>query len=252
MFKKGFTLIELLVVIAIIAILAAILFPVFAQAREKARQTSCLSNLKQIGTAHLLYRDDYDETFVPSNSGKNLYWSDTVQRTDDKGTPSAHMCWNDAWSAVHGKNEFDGNGTCQKCWMDLLMPYVKNWNLFQCPTSKGRKNTFNGNDYIWASYGYNMTVGCGGNIITDIKPLTDADIKTSAKLICNVDFPFTDNIGINPFYGCERFNTYAPHIDGVNVTFCDGHAKYYKKNSQDGPYQVWYGETDSRSCWHNS
>ena len=59
--KKGFTLIELLVVIAIIAILAAILFPVFAQAREKARQTSCLSNLKQIGTATMLYADDYDE-----------------------------------------------------------------------------------------------------------------------------------------------------------------------------------------------
>jgi len=60
--KKGFTLIELLVVIAIIAILAAILFPVFARAREKARQTSCLSNLKQIGTATLMYAQDYDET----------------------------------------------------------------------------------------------------------------------------------------------------------------------------------------------
>ncbi|MBQ0104694.1 MAG: prepilin-type N-terminal cleavage/methylation domain-containing protein, partial [Armatimonadetes bacterium] len=60
--KHGFTLIELLVVIAIIAILAAILFPVFAQAREKARQTSCLSNCKQLGTAITLYCDDYDET----------------------------------------------------------------------------------------------------------------------------------------------------------------------------------------------
>src|ERR671934_1073768 len=61
--RSGFTLIELLVVIAIIAILAAILFPVFAQAREKARQAGCLSNLKQIGTATMLYVQDYDETY---------------------------------------------------------------------------------------------------------------------------------------------------------------------------------------------
>src|SRR5947208_10714113 len=61
--KRGFTLIELLVVIAIIAILAAILFPVFAQAREKARMTSCTSNLKQIGLSLFMYRQDYDETW---------------------------------------------------------------------------------------------------------------------------------------------------------------------------------------------
>src|SRR5687768_14208579 len=64
--RRGFTLIELLVVIAIIAILAAILFPVFAQAREKARQTSCLSNLKQLSTAMMMYAEDSDGLFPPA------------------------------------------------------------------------------------------------------------------------------------------------------------------------------------------
>src|SRR5947209_9645766 len=65
--RRAFTLIELLVVIAIIAILAAILFPVFAQARAKARQASCLSNLRQLGTAFMMYNQDYDETYPPTD-----------------------------------------------------------------------------------------------------------------------------------------------------------------------------------------
>src|SRR5690348_4983087 len=91
---KGFTLIELLVVIAIIAILAAILFPVFAQAREKARSISCLSNCKQIGTGVLMYAQDYDEQIVP--------W---FVRT---GLPRDNF--------RHDLNS----------WVQLLQPYIKN------------------------------------------------------------------------------------------------------------------------------
>src|SRR5579883_2154818 len=80
--KRGFTLIELLVVIAIIAILAAILFPVFARAREKARQISCLSNEKQLGLAYMMYVQDYDETFVfgdPSGGkGAGSGWASSI------------------------------------------------------------------------------------------------------------------------------------------------------------------------------
>lgn len=72
--KRGFTLIELLVVIAIIAILAAILFPVFAKAREKARQSSCLSNVKQLAVAAMMYSQDYDETVMPSYCAP-YYWN---------------------------------------------------------------------------------------------------------------------------------------------------------------------------------
>src|SRR5688572_30226809 len=78
--RRGFTLIELLVVIAIIAILAAILFPVFARAREAARKTSCTNNLKQIATAATMYSQDYDERVVPSylaapqNGANEIYW----------------------------------------------------------------------------------------------------------------------------------------------------------------------------------
>ena len=102
--RRGFTLIELLVVIAIIAILAAILFPVFAQAREKARQTSCLSNMKQWGTASAMYTQDYDEMFTPPF----MYQAPRAQQG----------CANLQW------------------WDYLLQPYVKNNQIAICPSKK--------------------------------------------------------------------------------------------------------------------
>ena len=101
--RSAFTLIELLVVIAIIAILAAILFPVFAQAREKARQTSCLSNMKQIMTAVKMYTQDYDERSL----------------------------WN--WYAPAAGGLFP-------TWMELTLPYVKNNDIWICPSRTGDKS----------------------------------------------------------------------------------------------------------------
>ncbi len=101
----GFTLIELLVVIAIIAILAAILFPVFARAREKARQAGCQSNLKQIGLALKMYMGDYDETNV------RIYF---------------------------------GSGANAYRWHQAVQPYMKNYELFRCLTAKQRVDAYSG------------------------------------------------------------------------------------------------------------
>ena len=114
--RKGFTLIELLVVIAIIAILAAILFPVFARAREAARKTTCLSNLKNLGLATLMYTQDYDEQFpwlMMDNRNNNN--ATGLSRNMSLGPPNL--------------NNIRG------LFMEYtLQPYIKNYGLFGCPT----------------------------------------------------------------------------------------------------------------------
>jgi prepilin-type N-terminal cleavage/methylation domain-containing protein/prepilin-type processing-associated H-X9-DG protein len=102
--RKGFTLIELLVVIAIIAILAAILFPVFAQAKEAAKKISCLSNMKEIGLAHLLYANDYDDTYVEPFIDPPAYSGYTY--------PTTHS------------------------WLYAIQPYIKSTQLMKCPDNQ--------------------------------------------------------------------------------------------------------------------
>jgi prepilin-type N-terminal cleavage/methylation domain-containing protein len=114
--RRGFTLIELLVVIAIIAILAAILFPVFAQAREKARAATCLSNLKQLGTASIMYTQDWDEHWYAHrwNSGPN---SNPLISTTGPGSFISYQALSKTF------------------WISMLQPYVKSTNVFLCPDS---------------------------------------------------------------------------------------------------------------------
>lgn len=122
--RHGFTLIELLVVIAIIAILAAILFPVFARAREAARKTSCLSNLKQLGLAANMYKQDYDEAYPDSRDT----WFDGAGVWPGPGYYGAeHIC-----RYAHRRYANDGN-TLGGIAL-LYNPYIKNVQIFRCPS----------------------------------------------------------------------------------------------------------------------
>lgn len=115
---RGFTLIELLVVIAIIAILAAILFPVFAQAREKARGIACLSNLKQLGTATTMYVQDYDETF-PMAFGYSI----------NQGG------WTSGFTRPVPPDAFPDPDVWRCSYSNAIQPYVKNYGVYACPSS---------------------------------------------------------------------------------------------------------------------
>lgn len=145
--NRAFTLIELLVVIAIIAILAAILFPVFAQARSKARQSSCISNLRQIGLALAMYRQDYDEVnarhrFCPDNPADPL--CDTTPGPTYTGP-------NEIWWAPYDNSVApDSRGPYPNYHTGFLQPYIKNTGIFKCPEAP-----------MWQS-GYAMSYITGG------------------------------------------------------------------------------------------
>jgi prepilin-type N-terminal cleavage/methylation domain-containing protein/prepilin-type processing-associated H-X9-DG protein len=201
--RRGFTLIELLVVIAIIAILAAILFPVFARAREKARQTSCLSNVKQISLAAQMYTQDYDEKWVPWATSMNWWWGTAV-------------------------------------------PYIKNQQIFACPSGDGdpfRASTCGPTENRTVHYGANC--GEGGQNGTQVPnwrgPMWQslAAIGSPAETIWMGDSTCV-NLGPNQLYPtqgttCPGYS--ARHNEGVNLGFCDGHAKWMKPQSI--PFGYW-------------
>lgn len=156
--RTGFTLIELLVVIAIIAILAAILFPVFAKAREKARQASCLSNLKQIGLAIMMYKDDFDQTFPPIYS-----YSDEPFALGDNSV---------------GGSSASGHWQYALPWQDAIYPYTKNWGVNFCSSSPlDTKNLY----CEWGNYGANCGV-LGYPVQNAATNVLDQNIKTDSQI----------------------------------------------------------------------
>lgn len=194
--RRGFTLIELLVVIAIIAILAAILFPVFARAREAARQSSCVSNLKQLGTSMLMYTQDYDEALpgaAPFNSA----------------SPYGH--WVLAYNNGAGQNA--GQPGPFPVDQGALYPYVKNTQVYICPSdSLGQTKRLS----------YTMNAAC------HFQKLAAAQTVSTTPLF--VDESTTLNDGYFAYGGNTGGDIPSLiHNEGANLCFLDGHVKWAKR-----------------------
>jgi prepilin-type N-terminal cleavage/methylation domain-containing protein/prepilin-type processing-associated H-X9-DG protein len=210
---KGFTLIELLIVIAIIAMLAAILFPVFGRVRENARRSSCQSNLKQIGLGLIQYTQDYDERVVPG---------------DDQGDPIR----------IH--------------YAELMMPYLKSEQVFRCPTAAGSKNECIPFGKFPLSYALNQlyeldysSVGFSRQIFNVFNPKSLAAIEDTSRTVFLGD---AQNVGTNDDGDNYCFQVIGSsistdnslitigfssqgafvnrHLNGSNWAFMDGHVKW--------------------------
>jgi prepilin-type N-terminal cleavage/methylation domain-containing protein/prepilin-type processing-associated H-X9-DG protein len=224
--QYGFTLIELLVVIAVIVIVAAILFPVFSAAREKARQVSCISNIQQLGKATMLYAQDYDETYplgLISCSNDGYFWT----------------TWNDQ-SSDRACSGF------QLTWMDLLYPYVLNWNIYHCPSTEfahalNFAPTGTPRDRVEYSYGvsyyfsrlYNSYANTWHQPPTTRPTLSMAEVVRPEEKVYLADSAGSPG-GLTPYPWLYIDSIQFRHINGVNIGFADGHAKWFPKNSKYG------------------
>jgi prepilin-type N-terminal cleavage/methylation domain-containing protein/prepilin-type processing-associated H-X9-DG protein len=232
--SQAFTLIELLVVIAIIAVLAAILFPVFARARENARKASCLSNLKQMGLAWTMYSQDYDEKAVPS------------------GTQDMKLDGTILWDGYHNFSATADDPNASDATKSPMYPYMKNTQFTGCPSA----NSVAPDVWGTTNYGYNVIYigGYGGYVegwATSITKLPGATLMPASLasitrpsetvLFGDSGLPGSPATTRYPWLFPPSFKSvwyedaHALHNGMANVVFADGHAKaeklYYSFNA---------------------
>jgi prepilin-type N-terminal cleavage/methylation domain-containing protein/prepilin-type processing-associated H-X9-DG protein len=200
---QGFTLIELLVVIAIIAILASILFPVFARARENARRASCQSNLKQIGIAMMQYTQDYDEKYIP--------FQGPISQTTSSGAP--------------------GLG---ETFVSVIQPYIKSTQVFICPSATGTTVTTSGTagDHNWGVTGsdwHDPSTGSYG-MNTSLEDSSLASVSAPATRILFFDSAWYTAGGVTVGLVGDPIWEATRHFDGIDIAYADGHVKWIGKN----------------------
>ena len=218
--RAAFTLVELLVVIAIIAVLAAILFPVFARARENARRASCQSNLKQIGLGILQYAQDYDEQMPLSRSG--------------------------------GPNAED-----LICWRVQIYPYVKSTQIFACPSNPNNATPAGYNDPAGINFPQSYLANGGNNasqeivLVGGVRPIRDASLGVGNGPAALASFDSVSQVVTVCEAGAARFDPdmYGPvdmvnigfqnHLATTNFLFADGHVKSLKPMATVTPLNMW-------------
>jgi len=197
--RRGFTLVELLVVIAIIALLMAILMPVLNSAREQGDRAVCLSNLKQLTLAWIMYADDNDGEICAANVGHSDYgWVARMENTDP----------------IDVQIEAMKSG--------MLYPYCRNLKLYKCPTGlHGEMRTYS----IVSSMNSNVGGSWKGKVFKNM-----LEIRWPVKRLVFVDEGKITNFAFSVIYNDPEWRDLPPlrHGDGTNFSFADGHSDYWK------------------------